>query len=62
MPLYDIAAGESDGLRSSLAPHAVTLDTNCLISLAKQEAAAASIETLVLRHRAGILRLLLHRD
>src|SRR5260370_41586552 len=57
MPLFDIAAGESDARGSSVAPRAVTLDTNCLISLAKEEPAGASIDSLVLRHRAGFLRL-----
>lgn len=57
MPLYDIRAGQSDTPGSSRAPHTVTLDTNCLISLAKGESAAASVETLVLRHRARLLSL-----
>jgi len=57
MPLYDTATDGSDALASPRPRHALTLDTNCLISLARQEPAAASIETLILRHRAGLLTL-----
>ena len=56
MPLYD-TAGQSQDLTSTTESRTVTLDTNCLISLAKREPAAASIEALILGHRAGSLTL-----